>query len=139
MARLSVFTLAARDSNCAELDESGPSRRAASRQCRAALILRVLESRGGADRPVAGALVSITDGRAAVIAGMTDSSGRVRLQTGRAVVPIDRVVVCLPMGDGRCATGMLTAQNLEQLRIDPAIHCNSILRLHWLEGTASVA
>ncbi len=139
MPRRSVFTLTTRMSDCKEFDGGHPGRLPSTKRPRTSLSLRVFEIRQGSDHPVAGALVSITDERATVIAGMTDSSGRVSLKTGRSVVPIGRLAVTLSVGDGKCSTGVLTGLELERLYIDPSIDCNSTLRLHFAEEIASVA
>ena len=93
------------------------------------LNLRLIHSTEGPERPLDGAVVTLTDERSVTITGRSNATGQISLRTGRAVVPLASLKVSLDLGNGDCLEGELLGAHLCGLNLDSIIECNSTIRV----------
>lgn len=130
MPRLAILAVPGRRKVCSNSVRSQSSHPFFSkRRPKTVLNLRLVRLEGNQERPLARADVTLTDERSVTVMGRSDSTGRITLSTGRSVVPIGRIEVCVALNNGECLEGEVTAEALRALNVDTAIHCNSTIVL----------
>lgn len=129
MSRLHLLRLSLSPSGHAPIELPRDIHPLARARPQTSLQLKVIQAgRANARQPAAGATVVVRDAKAFAVGGITDSNGRVRLRTGRAVVPIGNFRVYVEHA-GQIFEGAIDAPGLVSMRVDPAIHCNTIIEL----------